>query len=245
MPGSRKSASAGTTTGSAAVGPPMRSRATRTTSCACVNIRPATRPSRPSAVRPPPQATTPRRLGVPRSASPGAAVSATRRPDCSCRLFVSHDRTPSPASVPTRVGSTSSGEAPGLESTAALPTAPTRAKSTSPTVRRRAATMPRPAHTSARVSAIPTKRATLSLVPKVATARSLSQAGVRSTNASPTARTGDGVPSEPALRVRPTATTSATPRVIAPAAMPFSGAASGEAMSPVSHRVLAPEVTRP
>jgi hypothetical protein len=76
------------------------------------------------------------------------------------------------------------------------------------------------AQTAVRTRAIPTNRASLSWVPKVDTAKFFSQGGVRSTNAPPTAITGDGVPeASPVVAISP-ARSVATPSVRAPATMP-------------------------
>src|SRR5690606_2000144 len=133
---------------------------------------------------------------------------------------VSRWSTRSPTAVPPRVGSTSAGAASGRLSTAAAPTRPTRPKRTSPRTCRRAASTPSSAQPTLRTTAIPTSRATLSAVPNRVIARSLSQDGVRSTNCSPTASTGEGVPSVPTTPVRGNTSSSAVPTVTAPAATP-------------------------
>ena len=185
MPGTWSCAAGGTDTGVGTVGTVTSARA-----CATALARPprscptAREAAAATATTPPPPSSSRRRSNAGRLLL-GAAPSASR--------VVSAHR---PASVPTSVGRTSSGRAPGRLSTAAAPSAPTTANATSPAVRRRAARTPTPAQTTARTNAIPTKSACLSLVPNVLTAKFFSHNGVRSTKAPPTASTGDGWPAE-------------------------------------------------
>jgi len=67
---------------------------------------------------------------------------------------------------------------------------------------------------------MPTSRAVLSRVPKVATAKSFSHGGVRSINAPPTATTGEGVPPDRPAVVISAASNVATPTVKTPATTP-------------------------
>ena len=125
-----------------------------------------------------------------------------------------------PAAVPTIVGRTSAGPAPGRLSTAAAPTTPTTAKTTSPATSRRLARTPMAAHASASTRTVPTSRARLSLVPNVATAKSLSHGGVRSMKAPPTAAIGAGCPDDWPTAVSNDAASVASPTVSSPATTP-------------------------
>ena len=111
-------------------------------------------------------------------------------------------RNHSPAATPSSVGNDVGRDAPGRESTAATPTAPRTPKRTRAAVSRRRARTPMTAQTTARTTTMPTSRARLSFVPKVAMAKSLSHAGVRSMKALLTAATGAGWPPGPAERAQ-------------------------------------------
>jgi hypothetical protein len=76
------------------------------------------------------------------------------------------------------------------------------------------------AQTAIRNSAIPRIRTVLSFVPKVVVAKSFSHGGVRSTNAPPTANTGEGVPPASPVPVIRAASRVATPTVKTPATTP-------------------------
>jgi hypothetical protein len=109
--------------------------------------------------------------------------------------------------TPTRVGRTSRSRAPSRVTTAAMTTAPSAAREVNARVCRVRATAPMLARRARMTRAIPTQSAVLSLVPKACTARVLSQSGVRSTKAAPTAARGMASPP-----TAPTALSARAPR---------------------------------
>ena len=104
---------------------------------------------------------------------------------------------------------------------AAAATSPSPPAASRPTPRRRVASTPIPAETIANTRSTPAIRTALSAVPNQSTARSFSHVGTRSMKASPTAITGV------AVRPRNPATSSATPRPSAAAAIPARAPAPG------------------
>ena len=129
-----------------------------------------------------------------------------------------------PAAVPSRVGSTSGPEASGREMTAAIPSAPTTPSRTAARRPRRLESTPIPAHAATRTTTIPMVSASLSFVPNVETAKSLSHGGVRSMKAPATAGIGEGVPPAMPSHTRTPASRVATPIDTAPAMTPSSAA---------------------
>ncbi len=129
-----------------------------------------------------------------------------------------------PTMAATALGSTETIVASGRV-TAAIPATVASASTThGPRNRPRAATIPASALSTASTAAAPTRSTSLSDVPKVEVAKSLSHGGVRSTKASPTATRGSD---DGPVRA---ATISAAPTASSPAASPASAATPRESV---------------
>ncbi len=156
---------------------------------------PPTAASTESAVTPSAPTTKPRRLApgrAPRSAPRSAPRPAPRSasPEAPARR-ASQTSVATPATMAARAGSASTGRAAG-RSSAAAPASPVSStmRPTASGIRRRASRPATAARTSVTTRTEPC-RISLSLVPKVAIAHSLTGVGVRSMTVDPMASTGD------------------------------------------------------
>ena len=190
----------------AARGSAKASRSPATDEVSRVNTTPATPLSAPAA-RNPSVTSDSRRpgSGVSAAASAGASVN---RPESSRR------NTTTPHAVPTSVGTTSTAVAPARDSTAAQPAIPATTIAMLPTGTRRVSNVAAIAAIAAITASTSTDRTSLSAMPKIWIAHSLTGPGVRSMTADPTAVRAS------ACGPNGTATNCVTPSATAAAAMP-------------------------
>ena len=123
--------------------------------------------------------------------SAGSSVASSRAGTSTGSGRSSRSRTTEPTTAPTTDGAVSNVSASGLVAAASAPTAPIRHTPTTPTARCRTATAPVASARSSSTARTDAIRTGLSCVPKVVTAHSRSQVGVRSTTLLPTATTGE------------------------------------------------------
>ena len=195
-----------------------RSVAARTDST--TSLRPSRRPS--TAAPAASTASDPAEIRNRRRESPPAAVGSAsppvlRRPRRS--RWRSPNSVPMPAAAATIAATTPTHAVPcGSSRYENMPTAPKARKPTTPTTGRRTDALPSTAPRASDTTTMPVIRATLSLVPNRAIARSFRDAAKRSMNCVPTAVINDGC--EPASPQTSSLAASATPAATTPATAP-------------------------